>query len=291
MTLSEANLNKLAVFSLNKLACYNCVMKQKRTAILYIWTDIWLIFRRNVYAQAHAHHALQITLPLTASKLQLDEDNVVTNHDGLIIHSDVSHLIRGQDDWVATFYINPETAVSHTIKSTFANAPIHSLDKRLASSISVLLREVFEGEYTCTENYGRIQACLQLLLGDHMPSASIDPRIQDALQIIAETEDYKISASDLANSIYLSEGRMGHLFKEEIGIPLRRYLLWQRLTTAMQAITAGQSFTDAAHSAGFSDLAHLTRTSKQMFGFAPSTLFANAENTAVRFCEDPSEII
>ena len=33
---------------------------------------------------------------------------------------------------------------------------------------------------------------------------------------------------------------------------------------------AGESFSRAAHLAGFADAAHLSRTSKRMFGFAPT---------------------
>ena len=280
-------LNKLAIFCGNQ---YNVHMKQEQKAILYIWANIWLIFRRNVHAHAHAHHALQLTFPLMTQNLQLDEDGIVTNHFGLLIHSDVSHLIRGQKDWVGTLYINPETAVAHTLKSIYKDSSIHSIDRDICNNISNLLREAQDKELECAKIYGRIQTCLQQLLGDQMPSINIDPRIQEAIQLIEQSEGHKISAADLANSIYLSESRMGHLFKTEIGIPLRRYLLWQRLTAAMQNITEGYTFTDAAHQAGFSDLAHLTRTAKQMFGFAPSTLFANLDDTAVQFCDDSSTI-
>ena len=34
----------------------------------------------------------------------------------------------------------------------------------------------------------------------------------------------------------------------------------------------GESLSTAAHSAGFADAAHLTRTSRRMFGFPPSAL-------------------
>jgi AraC-like DNA-binding protein len=35
---------------------------------------------------------------------------------------------------------------------------------------------------------------------------------------------------------------------------------------------AGESLSTAAHRAGFADAAHLTRTSRRMFGFPPSAL-------------------
>jgi AraC-like DNA-binding protein len=42
----------------------------------------------------------------------------------------------------------------------------------------------------------------------------------------------------------------------------------------------GGSISTAAHTAGFADAAHLTRTSNRMFGFPPSALQINAHHAA-----------
>ncbi|MGF1756404.1 helix-turn-helix transcriptional regulator [Photobacterium sagamiensis] len=73
-------------------------------------------------------------------------------------------------------------------------------------------------------------------------------------------------ASDVAQQLALSESRFLHLFSEELGVPWRPYLLWCRMTCAIKAILNGTSATDAAHLAGFSDSAHLSRTFRKTFG-------------------------
>ncbi|HEY9266429.1 MAG TPA: helix-turn-helix domain-containing protein [Mycobacterium sp.] len=65
---------------------------------------------------------------------------------------------------------------------------------------------------------------------------------------------------------------MTHLFTEQVGIPLRRYVLWSRLRIAILRVQAGDDLTGAAHGAGFADSAHLTRTTRDMFGLPPSVL-------------------
>ena len=59
---------------------------------------------------------------------------------------------------------------------------------------------------------------------------------------------------------------MVHLFKQEMRIPWRPYLLWRRLLCAIAFMHKGGSATAAAYQAGFSDSAHLSRTFKSMFG-------------------------
>jgi AraC-like DNA-binding protein len=39
----------------------------------------------------------------------------------------------------------------------------------------------------------------------------------------------------------------------------------------------GESLSSAAHTAGFADSAHLTRTSRRMFGIAPSAMHVAGE--------------
>ena len=81
-----------------------------------------------------------------------------------------------------------------------------------------------------------------------------------------------IKLSDVAAVASLSPGRFRHLFVQQTGAAFRPYVLWLRLNVAIESSMAGDSWTDAAHAAGFSDSAHLSRTFKRMFGLNPATL-------------------
>ena len=83
----------------------------------------------------------------------------------------------------------------------------------------------------------------------------------------------KLKSKILANQIHLSESRFLHLFKEQLFLPLRKYILWCRIQKALIQIKKSHNFTSAAHSAGFSDSAHFSRTFFKMFVVSPSTLF------------------
>jgi AraC-like DNA-binding protein len=62
------------------------------------------------------------------------------------------------------------------------------------------------------------------------------------------------------------------LFVKETGVSFRAYLLWQRLERSLAAYVAGETLTDAAHTGGFADSAHFSRTFGRMFGIAPGSV-------------------
>lgn len=90
------------------------------------------------------------------------------------------------------------------------------------------------------------------------------------IQAIRDDITRPIAATAFATVLGVSVSRFTHLFSESIGMPFRTYVLWLRLQAAFDALAAGRSLTQAAHDAGFSDAAHLSRTFRRMFGIAPS---------------------
>jgi len=87
-----------------------------------------------------------------------------------------------------------------------------------------------------------------------------------------ERLDTPISLADAAKHVGLSSGRARHLFVEETGLPFRTYLLWRRLTRAVELYSGGSSLTEAAHGAGFADSSHFSRTFRRMFGIPADSL-------------------
>ncbi|WP_435070034.1 helix-turn-helix transcriptional regulator [Amycolatopsis thermoflava] len=84
--------------------------------------------------------------------------------------------------------------------------------------------------------------------------------------------DATVRLTEVAGVAGISASRLGHLFRDEIGLPFRAYVRWARLQRAIEHARTGATLTDAAHAAGFADSAHLTRVCHDMFGLAPSAL-------------------
>jgi AraC-like DNA-binding protein len=81
----------------------------------------------------------------------------------------------------------------------------------------------------------------------------------------------------LAAAVGLSPSRVTHLFRDQVGIPLRTYRRWVRFLIAAEAPRDAASLTDAAHRAGFADVAHLHRTFRHHFGLQPGPLLRAVE--------------
>ena len=102
----------------------------------------------------------------------------------------------------------------------------------------------------------------------------IHPRVNRVLKYLRE----KLGVSDdvslkrLAGISSLSQSHFMHIFTESVGVPLRPYILWLRLQRAACDLLDGATVTSAAHNAGFSDGAHLTRTFRRMLGLTPTDL-------------------
>jgi AraC-like DNA-binding protein len=111
------------------------------------------------------------------------------------------------------------------------------------------------------------------LLNGRRP-VKIHPRVNRVLKHLRERlgRGSDFSLKTLAVISGLSPSRFMHVFTESVGVPLRQYILWLRLQRGSCELMNGATATEAAHIAGFSDGAHLTRTFRRMLGTTPTEL-------------------
>lgn len=101
-----------------------------------------------------------------------------------------------------------------------------------------------------------------------------DERIQRIVQRLISEPGETIPIESLAASVDISPSRLAHLFKEQVGVPIRMFRTWFRLKTAVIFLKEGMSLTDAALRAGFYDSAHFANTFRETFGLPPSVVFS-----------------
>jgi len=109
--------------------------------------------------------------------------------------------------------------------------------------------------------------------GNYPPENRIDNRIRKIKSIIRDDPTKLHSIDELADEIYLSPGRLEHLFKEQIRVPISRYRMWCRLINAVSNYD-NNHLTEVAQNSGFTDLSHFNRTFKSIVGFNPSSFLA-----------------
>ena len=102
-----------------------------------------------------------------------------------------------------------------------------------------------------------------------------DKRITASIKFIEENElEYKNLISELTSQVFLSDSRLSHLFKEHIGISIKKYLVWNRLRQAIDTyLSENTNFTDVSIQSGFFDQAHLTNSFKSVLGVSPTKAY------------------
>lgn len=116
-------------------------------------------------------------------------------------------------------------------------------------------------------------AWLRQSLGES-PARRIDPRVERAAAMVANSLDMPLGLHTISGAVGLSPSRLQHLFQKEIGLTPRELRRWHRIQAVTRAVNEGDNLTTAAHRAGFVDSAHLCRAFRASFGVEPSRILA-----------------
>ena len=122
--------------------------------------------------------------------------------------------------------------------------------------------------------YDLLDDLLENRFSEFYPNHATDSRVAKVVEKIKQTADDNLSVDDLASLVNLSVPRLVQIFKKQTGVPMRRYRLWHRLFVTAVKMGQGESLTQAALSAGFTDSSHFSHTFRGMIGMTPSAIFA-----------------
>lgn len=107
---------------------------------------------------------------------------------------------------------------------------------------------------------------------------TVDKRIQQVLQHIKNHLQTDITSDTLTEIACLSESRLLHLFKAQVGLPIRNFILWCRIKAAFELMMQDKhNLTQIAYEVGFADAAHMTRTFQKVLGIPPSMITKNSK--------------
>lgn len=241
--------------------------------IIFKSVNSLLIIGDEIQASSHSHHALQVSIALdTPFKLVCTGQNGL--YEGVIIGPDIKHSLSGLQGRQALLLLDPElSSVKGIINQLKQGCGFFEISTDTLKSLRSIIEKILNNHELNTQPIERL---LALLTDVHVPQLS-EPRVEKVIQYIAQAPLKQASIDELAKLVNLSSSRLAHLFKQEVGIPIRRYLLWHRLLAASVVASSGTSLTQAAHEAGFTDSSHFTRTFKSMFGIHPSAIIKHSQ--------------
>ena len=220
-------------------------------------------------ADFHSHHAIQISLAL-GGWFQLDTQDAHIRSEVAAVAADTKHVINAEG-LTGIVFIEPESAAGRAItRRLFAERELVAVETETVGDF----RERLAAASTRQDDQQLVGLGRELVsaLSAGVTVSETDPRIRKVIAWAAQQIDRPISLSDALAVGGLSASRLRHLFVEQTGLPFKTYLLWLRLTRAVEVVAGGASLTQAAHEAGFSDSAHFSRTFRRMFGVPAAAL-------------------
>lgn len=219
-------------------------------------------------AELHAHHALQIVVGFEAP-FRLRVGGAAVTRRIAVIPSGAPHAFSAGAGLTALLLIEPESAMGRAVEHGCTRASLgpRALEQRVCGLPPPAPSPRGEAEAAAW-----IDGLADRLAGQSCRCPRRHPAVQRAVDLLTNALDETPRLDAVARKARLSPGRLVHLFSAQVGMPMRRFVLWQRVRRAAELAAHGASMTEAAHAAGFADSAHLSRTFRRMFGLSPSTL-------------------
>jgi len=251
-------------------------------ATLHVWTEggIWIGNAALDAPRAHFTAAIKVAL---AGRFRVRARGMDwCAAEAILTAPNAEQQVDGRGVRIANVLVDPETDAYARLMPRLAASP---------GGVSVLepsLVEALRQEASTLEDSSRSHVAVwdsmisRLAIGPARPR-SLDPRVRRVAAVLKRELVTPRKVAELADLVNLSEGRLTHLFSEEMGLPLRQYVLWLRVRDVVFSLAAGATLTEAAHDAGFSDSPHLSRTFRAMFGDPPSVLVPSRGPFDLRF--------
>lgn len=209
---------------------------------LWLAADHCLITGVLGQTRSHAHYAHQLLIA-RAGVVEVWVQGEIMRGPALLIESGHEHAILNAD----------QAAISLFAEPLAFNVPALQEIGRFAIASPDALVEVLR----------------------ELPRRPLHPRLCKAVARIRSIDAATLSASMLASEAALSISQLERLFTGQLGLSVRRLVLWQRLRLALQLALEGCNLTRAAATAGFADSAHLSRCVRQQFGIRADQTLRN----------------
>ena len=138
------------------------------------------------------------------------------------------------------------------------------------------LFKILQSKQDNLQTESKLNETLSILI-DHYSSTRSKPllkgeekkRIKLAKEYLVSNLSEKMTLSEVAEQVKLSQYYFTRLFKKKTGISPHAYRTQHRLDTAKNLLRKGRSFSEIAVSTGFTDQSHFTNTFKAYMGITP----------------------
>ena len=198
-----------------------------------------------------------------------DELNCVVKNDkfkcrGVFISSDVEHTIYAKNGDMLLFLFDTTSDMAKEITKKFLGK---NTNVQIEKDTVERMADIW---YGCGDNLKKADKRLLEVCGiENKNDRMTDERIQNVMTYLKTSDSISGDIiKRLCEEACLSESRLSHLFKEQMGIALGRYLVLEKMKKGYLHYRRTGNITDAALNAGFDSPSHFAATCKRMFGIS-----------------------
>jgi AraC-like DNA-binding protein len=202
----------------------------------------------------------------------------------LIIKEDVIHQLDTSNSVQLIIYIDASSEIAKALRSKYLQQKdFISPDMDILNLLTPgeLGKCLIEGNKDLFEKL--VHQILDSLI-ENKSTKVIDERVKKVIGLLADENSDRITIQDLSGMVFLSESRLRYLFKNNMGISLQKYIIWNKITYAISRIMNGCTVIEAAICCGFSDSSHFHRMILQMFQISPSQFLKDNNKRKIEIC-------
>ncbi len=227
----------------------------------------------QIDAGRHKHWLFQLFIS-SQEPLNIVVDGQRLNCHALLVNMDTVHQCHAEKDVYLTMLIDPTTTLGRNLRCFLQDQSFYAFPANQAIQLQQALQHAIKQEDQ--------EAIFRFYQTIPFPCAALpelDVRIISVLGLLDtcfhDEEHHQVEY--LAKAVHLSKSRLAHLFKNEIGVPLKSYIVLHKLQTAYDIIFQGATITEAALQVGFDSPSHLAYTNKLMTGMSSTDIRKDSE--------------
>lgn len=197
---------------------------------------------------------------------------------GTVLHSHAvlvgPNVARSLDAEDAGFYsltLDPAHPGCRYLRDTvLAGRGLLDLRGQFDPGVARAVRSAISGGLDCAQSFQLSEKLLRHFFPGIVEAAPIETRVARVAAWLRRELPARARMSPLGALVQLSAGRLTHLFSAELGLSIRSYLRWVKMSRAIELLGSKRTVTEAAAAIGFADAAHFTRVLRSYYSAAPS---------------------
>lgn len=234
------------------------------------------ILTDQIEAIEHKHYAMQLFLSID-KPLNLYVSGKLVMGKCVIINCNVNHIFSTGNQLHFSIIIEPASNIARQLEMRMNGSEFDILDdlgiEKIQNAVSDLAYckkddEMKHYQYLIDTLYDNLKLNRKVKV--------YDDRIREVLDYTEKCDCSVHTISFFADMVSLSPSRLSHLFREQVGMPLKSYIQFHQMQKAFFALLNGKNITEAAMIANFDSPSHFAAATNRMMGMPASLSSKNS---------------